>query len=152
MATKTRRQQSMVSIQGFICKRIQGSAHDTEDVTGRRLGTILPQIWAIKCGNNHHHAEYPYSSVSQPCNSNGSRPPHSRQINDYECNIDSATENGKRNHCNTTYTHQRMQVYHTNDAPPTKSTSQMHHFGPATQTRALGLDRLLPHTRVFSQH
>ena len=151
MATKMNLRKNMGSIQGFLRERIQGSVHDTEDVTGRGVHIILPQRRASKCGNTHRHADEPESSVSQPHHDNGSRPPRSHHINDYKCDVDSAAANGNHNHCNARNAHQRMQVCHTTDAPPTNKTLRTHTFGPATRTRALGTGQILPHTRVFSQ-
>ena len=151
MAIKTHCQKNMGSIQVFICARIQESAHGTKDVTGRRLRTILPQRRTGKFGNTHRHADDPESSVSQSRHGNGSCLPHSHRINDYKCDVDSATKHGNRNHCNATNVHQRIEVCHTTNALPTNNTSQTNPFGPATRTRDLGPNRLLPHTRVFSQ-
>ena len=148
---KTHRRQNIGSIQGFLRTRIQGSAHGTMDVTGRGLLTILPQKRARKCGNTHRHADNSDSSVSQPHHGNGIRPPQSHRINDYECDVDSATANRNRNHRNAANAHQQIHVFHTTDALPTKNTSRTHPFGPATRTRALGPNRLLQHTRVFIQ-
>ena len=119
---KTHRRQNMGSIQGFLCATIQGSAHGTEDVTGRGVRTIIPRRWASKCGNTHYNADDPDSSVSQPLPGNSSRPPRSHHIKDYECDVDSAAANSNRNQRNATNVHQQMQVCHTTNAPATNNT------------------------------